>query len=128
MRLLALAEVIELHRRILEQSGGAPGLRDLAALQSAVAQPLMTYGAEDLYPTVEEKASALCFSLVRNHPFVDGNKRVGHAALDTMLVLNGLELEADVDDAERVMLDMAAGKLQREDLLRWVQGHVKPVG
>jgi len=89
MRYLALAEVVELHRRLLEATGGAPGIRDLGALESAIAQPKATFGGVDLYPTLEEKAAALGLSLVQDHPFVDGNKRVGHAAMETFLVRSG---------------------------------------
>ena len=100
MRYLALGEVVELHRRVLQAGGGAPGIRDLGALDSAVAQPKATFGDVDLYPTVVEKAAALCFSLVQNHPFVDGNKRVGHAAMDTFYVVydpdNGLYVVYDL--------------------------------
>lgn len=85
MRYLTLGEVVELHRRLLQASGGPPGIRDLGALDSAVAPPRATFGGADLYPTVAEKAAALCFSLVQNHPFVDGNKRVGHATMETFL-------------------------------------------
>lgn len=88
MRYLTLKEALELHRRIIEQSGGSDGVRDFGLLESALAQPLMTFGGDDLYPTLIEKASALCFSLVSNHPVLDGNKRVGHAAMETFLVLN----------------------------------------
>lgn len=80
MRYLTLAEVVDLHRRLLQATGGAPGIRDLGALESAVAQPKATFGGADLYPTLVEKAAALCVALVVGHPFVDGNKRVGHAA------------------------------------------------
>jgi len=124
MRYLTLAEAIELHRMVIEQSEGAEGLRDLGALESALAQPRMTFDQQDLYPTVEEKAAALCFSLVSNHPFVDGNKRVGHAAMETFLLLNGYEIEASVDDAERVILLLAAGSLSREQLTAWVHEHI----
>lgn len=89
MRYISLSEVLELHRRIIEESGGSTGVRDLGGLESAIAQPRMTFGGRDLYPTLIEKAAALCFSLVQNHPFIDGNKRVGHAAMEVMLILNG---------------------------------------
>jgi len=125
MRYLTLAEVLELHRRVIEQSGGAQGVRDLGAVESAVAQPQMTFGGQGLYPTIESKAAALCFSLVMNHPFVDGNKRIGHAAMETFLVMNGFELASDVDDAERRILDLAAGELSREGLLEWVASHIQ---
>jgi len=89
VRYLNLEELLELHRMVLRQSGGTPGLRDPNGLESALAQPRMTFGGEDLYPSLVEKAAALGFSLVMNHPFIDGNKRIGHAAMETFLVLNG---------------------------------------
>ena len=125
MRCLTLAEVLDLHRRVIEQSGGAYGVRDLGGVESAVAQPQMTFGGEELYPTIESKATALCLSLVMNHPFVDGNKRIGHAAMETFLVLNGFEMVAAVDDAEKVILTLAAGDLSREELLEWATSHIQ---
>jgi death on curing protein len=127
MRYLTLGEVLDLHRRLLQASGGAPGIRDLGALDSAVAQPKATFGGEDLYPTMAEKAAALCVSLVQNHPFVDGNKRVGHAAMETFLVLNGAELDATVDDQERLMLELAAGEIDRMHLTDWLRNHLRPL-
>jgi death-on-curing protein len=127
MRYLALAEVVDLHRRLLETTGGAAGIRDLGALESALAQPRMTLGDSDVYPTLAEKAAALCFSLVGNHPFVDGNKRVGHAAMETFLVLNGAEIDAGLGEQERVMLDLAAGRIDRGQLSEWLRQHLKPL-
>jgi death-on-curing protein len=127
MRYLTLGELIELHRRIIEQSGGADGLRDLGLAESALAQPQMFFGGAELYPTLAEKAAALCFSLVMNHPFVDGNKRIGHAAMETFLVMNGFELAADVDDSESVILRLAAGELERTPFTEWVVEHVTDV-
>ncbi len=127
MRYLALSEVVELHRRLLEQTGGAVGIRDLGALESALAQPRMTFADSDLYPTLVDKAAALCLSLVGNHPFVDGNKRVGHAAMETFLVLNGAEIDASLDEQERVMLDLAAGRIDRDRLVNWLRQHLKPL-
>jgi len=128
MRYLSLPEVLEIHRRVLAQSGGAGGVRDLGAIASALTQPAMTFGGEELYPTIEAKASAICFSLVMNHPFVDGNKRVGHAAMETFLVLNGYELRAEVEDAEGVILQLAAGRLTRAEFVDWVTAHIKRLG
>ena len=90
MRYLILSEVLELYSQVMEQSGGAVGIRDLAALESAVAQPRMTFGGVELYPTVAEKAASLAFSLINDHPFLDGNKRAVHAAMGVFLILNGL--------------------------------------
>jgi death-on-curing protein len=124
MRFLTLSEVLELHRQVMEQSGGLLGIRDLGALESALAQPRMTFGGVDLYPTLIEKASALAFSIINNHPFVDGNKRAGHAALEVFLVLNGFEIGAAVDDQELTILKMASGKMNREDFTRWLENQV----
>ena len=126
MRYLTLGEVVELHRLVLAATGGAPRIRDLGALESAIAQPKATFGDTDLYPTLIEKAAALCFALVQGHPFVDGNKRVGHAAMETFLVLNGTEIAAPVDEEERLMLDLAAGRMSRGHLTDWLRQHVKP--
>lgn len=124
-RHLTLEQVLELHRLALKQSGGMDGVRDLGALESAVAQPQMTFGGEELYPTLTDKAAALGFSLVCNHPFMDGNKRVGHAAMETFLVLNGWELAAAVDEQEQMVLRLAAGGLGREEFTAWVGSHLK---
>jgi len=121
IRYLTLIEILELHRRILEQSGGASGIRDIGLLESAIAQPRMTFGGEDLYPSLLEKAAALGFSIIMNHPFVDGNKRTGHAATETFLVLNGWEISSSVDEQERLVLVIAAGELEREALVEWLQ-------
>lgn len=123
MRYLSLPEVLDLHEKLMESTGGTRGLRDLAALESALAQPHVTFGGTDLYPNLMAKAAALCFSLVMNHPFVDGNKRTGHAAMETFLVLNGHELDAPVDEQERTILALAAGTLRRDEFTAWVQQH-----
>ena len=84
----------------------------------------MSFGGAELYPTLAGKAAALCFSLIMNHPFVDGNKRIGHAAMETFLMMNGFELTADVDDSESVILRLAAGELERLPFTAWVVQHV----
>jgi death on curing protein len=126
MRYLTLDEVLEIHRLLIEQSGGSHGVRDAGLLQSAVNQPAMTFAGQDLYPSLADKAAALCFSLVMNHAFVDGNKRIGHAAMETLLVLNGRELQAPVDEQEKIILDLAAGAATRESLNAWVNSHIGP--
>ena len=126
MRYLTLGEVVELHRRVVAQTGGATSLRDLGALESAVAQPRVTVGGVDAYPSLAAKAAAVGFSLIRNHPFVDGNKRVGHATIATFLKLNGFDLRAEVADAERIILGVAAGELGRDALEDWVEHHLVP--
>lgn len=116
MRHLTLGEVVELHFRIIRLTGGAHGLRDLNGLESALAQPKATFEGRDLYATLNEKVAALGFSLIWNHPFVDGNKRVAHAAMETLLLLNGREIEAPVDEQEALMTELAAGQIERDQL------------
>jgi death-on-curing protein len=124
MRYLSLREILELHDKIIEVSGGARGVRDMRALESAINQPRLTFDRSDLYPDIITKAAALCFFLVMNHPFVDGNKRIGHAAMETFLILNGFEIEATVDDQEKIILDLAAGNVDREQLTVWLNNHI----
>jgi len=124
VRYLTLNEVLEVHRQVLAQSGGAEGLMHLPALESALAQPQMTFDSADLYPTLVDKAVALGYALIKNHPFLDGNKRTGHAAMEVFLVLNGYEIRAPVDEQERVILQVAASEIEREELTAWLRTHI----
>lgn len=128
IRYLTLEEVLDLHERLIDQSGGTHGVHDQNGLESAIGQPMMAFGGHDLYQTTAEKGAALAFSLVMNHPFVDGNKRIGHAAMETFLVLNGHEVKAAADGQEEVFLNLAAGTLEREDFVEWVRSHMVPIG
>ncbi|MBD2501490.1 type II toxin-antitoxin system death-on-curing family toxin [Anabaena azotica] len=123
IRYLSLIEVLNLHYQIIEQSGGAIGIRDLGSLESAIAQPRMTFGGEDLYPNVIDKAVTLGFSIIMNHPFLDGNKRTGHAAMETFLILNGMEIIATVDEQEQIILMVASGNLKRDAFIEWLRQH-----
>ena len=125
MRYLTVSEVIELYRQLMEASGGTVGILSMAALESAVAQPRAMFGGDDLYPTIFEKASAIGYSLVMNHPFVDGNKRLGHYAMETFLVINGYEIDASVDEQESIILQLASGKLSRDAFTTWIKDHIK---
>ncbi|MEO7841838.1 MAG: type II toxin-antitoxin system death-on-curing family toxin, partial [Anaerolineales bacterium] len=124
MRYLTVGEVLELYNRVMKQSGGSVGILNLGALESSVAQPRMTFNGEELYPTVLEKASALGYSIIQNHPFVDGNKRAGHAALETFLMLNGYEIFAGVDEQTEIVLGVAAGKIDRNMFTEWLRNHI----
>ena len=121
---LTLGHVLFLHRRLIEQSGGTSGILDQNTLESALAQPRMTFESKELYPSLTEKAAALCYSLINNHPFVDGNKRIGHAAMEVFLVMNGYEIEAPIDEQEEIMLQLASGKMERSDFLDWLNDNI----
>lgn len=124
MNYINLEKILALHNHIIQTSGGSTGIRDQGGLESAIAQPLMTFGGQDLYPTVIEKATALCFSLIQNHPFVDGNKRVGHAAMAVFLRSNGYRIDATVDIQEQIILGVASGEVSREQLAEWLREHI----
>jgi death-on-curing protein len=126
IRYLSLAEVLKLHDVIISETGGSHGLRDLGLLESALGQPQQTFGGDDLYPTLVAKAAALGFSLINNHPFVDGNKRIGHAAIEATLMLNGFELSASVDESEAEILAVASGAQTREEFQQWLEEHIVP--
>jgi len=121
MKVISLFQILEIHRQIIAQSGGTLGIRDFGALESALAQPTMTFDKKELYPTLTEKAAALTFSLAMNHPFVDGNKRVAHAAMEVFLFLNGYEINATVDEQEDLFLNLANGQLTRGELSEWIK-------
>lgn len=125
MIFLTVGDVLVLHEEVVRASGGSAGVRDMGAVESAVAQPQAAFGGQELYPTLAEKAAALSFSLVKNHAFVDGNKRIGWASMRVFLRLNGYEIAADVDEQERAVLALAAGETSREDWTAWVKEHLQ---
>jgi death-on-curing protein len=122
---LSVEQVLALHQALVEQFGGASGLHDLGALESADARPAMTFGGDDLYGDLAAKAAALMHSLVLNHPFVDGNKRVGIAAAELFLEGNASTLEESDDELERVTLAVAEGKVAVEALAIWFRQRLR---
>jgi death-on-curing protein len=124
---LTVEDVEDLHRYAIQAFGGSFGLRDRGLLESAVAAPRMTWGGVDLLLTLPEKAAALAYSLAKNHAFVDGNKRVALAALDTFLRQNGQQLTGTQLERERALLAVADGTMDRDGLAQWVSSHCGPL-
>lgn len=120
--------VLFIHERILKELDGAPGIRDEGALLAALERPKATFAGQPLYPTLFEKAAALLESLRQKHPFVDGNKRVAFTATDVFLKKNGWRLKVIPDDGETFMLEVAAGKLHKEEITIWLREHAIPHG
>lgn len=118
---LSVAQVLRIHQELMATFGGAKGLRDAGALEAATARPQMTFGGEDLYPDAAAKAAALMHSLVMNHPFVDGNKRVGAVAMELFLLLNSLALDAVDEEIVAVTLAVARGEVEAEALAIWLR-------
>jgi death-on-curing protein len=126
MRYLTLEQILDIHNQIIAQTKGSSGISNRGLLESAIAQPQMTFDGQELYITLAEKAVALGFSLIKNHPFVDGNKRIGHAAMEIFLILNGFEISADVEEQEQVVLQVASGEITREEFTNWLQSVIIP--
>jgi death-on-curing protein len=97
----------------------------IGALESALAQPRMTFDGKELYSTIVEKAAALGFSVVKNHPFVDGNKRTGHAVMDMFLTLNGYMIEATTEEQVAIMVQVASGEAGRQEFTEWLRAHIQ---
>ncbi|MBS5544775.1 MAG: type II toxin-antitoxin system death-on-curing family toxin [Lachnospiraceae bacterium] len=120
---LSKSQVLLLHEQLVAETGGSPGLRDEGMLDSALNAPFQTFGGEDVYPSLQQKAAHLCFGLVKNHPFVDGNKRIGAHVMLVFLALNGIELQYTQTELSDIILQLAAGTIQSSDLLNWVLTH-----
>ena len=116
-------KVLLLHKLITEETGGDPALRDINLLDSALESAFQTFDGVELYPTKEEKGARLGFSLISNHAFVDGNKRIGMYVLLTFLEVNGIRLDVENDDVARVGLAVAAGEMKYDELLAWIREH-----
>lgn len=117
-------QLLLLHEALIQQTGGSPEIRDTGLLDSAWSAPLQTFDGKELYPSILEKATRLAFGLIRNHPFVDGNKRIGTHAMLVLLKLNGLQLLYDDEELITIILGIASGEKNDEALLTWLQKHI----
>ena len=120
---LSKSQILIIHDQLISETGGSSGLRDEGMLDSALNAPFQTFCGEDVYPSLQKKAARLCFGLVKNHPFVDGNKRIGAHAMLVFLALNGIELQHTQSELSDVILQLAAGEIEATDLLRWILAH-----
>jgi death-on-curing protein len=125
---LSVGQLLEVYRALVERFGGRSGMRNRNGLEAAAARPAMTYGGDDLYPDLAAKASALMHSLILNHPFTDGNKRLGAAAAELFLRVNGAALDAGDEEFEAVALATAAGDIEPEALAIWFRQRVRGPG
>ena len=123
MKCLSKRQVILLHRQLIDETGGSHGLRDEGLLESALNAPFQSFGDTSAYPSLQQKAARLCYGLVQNHPFVDGNKRTGAHVMLVFLALNGVELAYTQQELIDVILQVAAGEKKYEDLLEWLLWH-----
>ena len=122
---ITLDVVLAIHDDMVERYGGSFGIRDLGLIQSALARPQASFGGEDLYPTVLDKAAALFHSLIFNHAFMDGNKRTSITATARFLYINGYELTAEKEEFVAFPLRVENKHLSLEEIAKWIEGHTK---
>ncbi len=122
---LSKEQVLLMHERLIETTGGSIGIRDEGLLDSALSNPFQSFAGEELYPSVQAKAARLCYGLVKNHPMVDGNKRIGTHVMLVFLMLNGYELTYTQQELSDTILALASGKLSAEDIQQWIINHEK---
>ena len=126
-KFLSLAEMLEIHQDQISRYGGASGIRDIALLKSALGMPSVTFGGEFLHTDIYEMAAAYLFHLVKNHPFVDGNKRVGVVAALVFLILNGFDFTAPEDELAEMVLAVARGELDKAQVAVFIRSWSKPM-
>ena len=124
MKRLTKEQVLRLHEDLIEEFGGIHGIRDEGLLESALSAPFQTFEGQDLYPSVLEKAGRLGYGLIRNHPFLDGNKRIGVHVLLVCLALNGVRLSYDDEALIQTALGVASGSIAFEEFCRWLSEHM----
>jgi len=123
MIILSADQIILLHAHLISETGGIGGIRDRGLLESAVHTPFQSFNGTDAYPSLQQKAARLCYGLVKNHAFLDGNKRIGVHAMLVFLSLNNIELEYSQEELSDIILKIAAGECSFEDFLEWVLSH-----
>ncbi|MBC7226688.1 MAG: type II toxin-antitoxin system death-on-curing family toxin [Thermoflexales bacterium] len=126
IRYLTVEEVIAIHEYAVREFGGSAGVASIARLESAIAAPRQTMFGEDLYPDLLSKAAILVYGLIKNHPFVDGNKRTGLFALFEFLERNGFTIVASDDDLYQFAIDIATSRLGKEQIEAWLREHIEP--
>ncbi len=123
MKRLSKEQILLLHSQLIQQTGGSDGVRDYALLESAIEAPFQSFGGDELYPTIQAKAARLGYGLIKNHCMIDGNKRIGTHVMLVFLALNGIELSYTQKELYEVILQVASGELEYEDLLKWILRH-----
>jgi len=126
--MILLEDILNLHKYSIQKYGGSEGLRDSGLLESAIARPFQTFGGEDLYPSVFEKAAALGESLIINHPFIDGNKRTGAVAMAALLEDEGLFFSAEEKDFYNFVISISTGEKKFDEIVEWLKENtIQPI-
>jgi death-on-curing protein len=127
IRYVTVKEVLRIHWRTIKTFGGLHGVRDLNLLESAVARPKAGFGDYEAYPDMFTKAAVLIYSLIKNHPFVDSNKRTGYASILLFLKRNEFRFHASEQELINFTIAIAAGERSEEEIANWLKSHTKPI-
>jgi len=122
--MIQLQDVLSIHKILIDQFGGAQGIRDKAGIESAIARPYSTFDNQELYPTPEEKAAAIIESIVTNHPFMDGNKRTGYVMMRLLLLNAGKDIEASEEKKYDFVINIASGQMDFDSIKTWIKDHI----
>ena len=122
---LSKKQIIMLHSQLISETGGTDGIRDEGLLDSAISAPFQSFAGTEIYPSIQQKAARLGYGLVKNHAFIDDNKRIGAHAMLIFLVLNKIDLDYMQDELSGIFLKIAAGEITQDDLLEWIITHQK---
>jgi death on curing protein len=123
--MIELSHVLHVHEKLLEEFGGGKGIRDLGLLEAAISRPFLTFEKIDLYPNAEEKAAAIIESIVKNHPFIDGNKRTGYVMMRLMLLSYQKDIDTSESEKYKFVIKIASSEIEFEDIVSWITSKVK---
>lgn len=123
MIVLSKSQILAMHKTLIKETGGLDGVRDEGLLDSAINSPFQKFDNQDLFPTIQQKAARLGYGIIKNHAFIDGNKRIGTHTMLVFLSLNGIELDYTQEELYTTILNLASGKLQLDDLTKWIIEH-----
>ena len=124
MKGIDVEDVLNFHRKIIEQTGGSDGIRDIGLIESALNRALTTFDSNDLYKDIEDKISVITYGLVKNHGFVDGNKRIGVSVMLLLLRLNGIKIKYSQNELVNLGLGIADGSMDEKDIKQWIKKHI----
>lgn len=123
MKKLSKKQIIMLHSQLIKATGGSYEIRDEGLLDSAINLPYQSFSGDELFPSIEEKSARLCYGLVKNHAFIDGNKRIGAHSMLILLMINNCELEYTQEELYTIILEVASGEKDYKDIYKWIMNH-----
>ncbi|MGO1712039.1 type II toxin-antitoxin system death-on-curing family toxin [Senegalia sp. (in: firmicutes)] len=125
MKSLSIEDIILFHEKIINQTGGSKGIRDKKLIESSINRAFATYGGKDLYPELIQKVSVITYSLINNHGFIDGNKRIGISTMIILLKINQIDIKYTQEELINLGLEIARGNIKENGILNWIKNHIE---